>query len=296
MSQAHPIRQGDRINRSDRGLAQDFGKGLALIASVNTYPPIDKLLRYIIPKHILQRNKDHRAMTAAKARKRLALDTTRPDFVTPTKNYNDKKGALTDRQWEINMLIIAFAASETTASALTAILRELLQSRGVLHRLTQEVRSTFAQEEDITIATTKNLTYLNAVINEGLRLDPPVVVGVPRLTPVPGSMICDRWVSSGTYVAYNQFAASRQSYNYSSPNSFIPERFIEPRKGDDMRGFQPFGTGRHSCLGMKLAYSEMRVVLARLIWGFDMKLGDSQDRWDWGVQNTYMFWVSDERD
>ncbi|OAL02314.1 cytochrome P450 [Phaeosphaeriaceae sp. SRC1lsM3a] len=271
-------------------IAQDFGKGLALIASVNTYPPIDKLLRYIIPKKILQRNKDHRAMTAAIARKRLAIDTSRPDFVTPTKAYNEKKNAFTDREWEINMLVIAFAASETAASALTAIVRELLQSRGVLHRLTQELRSTFADEKDITIASTKNLTYLNAVINEGLRLDPPVVIGVPRITPAPGSMVCDRWVSGGTYVAYNQFAANRQSYNYSSPNSFIPERFIEPREGDDMRGFQPFGIGRHSCLGMKLAYAEMRLILARLVWCFDMSLGDAKDRWDWGVQKTYMLW------
>ncbi|KAH7412332.1 cytochrome P450 [Phaeosphaeria sp. MPI-PUGE-AT-0046c] len=273
-------------------IAQDFGKGLALIASVNTYPPIDKLLRYIIPKEILQRNIDHRAMTAAIARKRLAIDTSRPDFVTPTKAYNEKKNAFTDREWELNMLVIAFAASETAASALTAMVRELLQSRGVLHRLTQELRSTFTQEEDITSASTKNLPYLNAVINEGLRLDPPVVVGVPRITPHPGSMVCNRWVSGGTYVAYNQFAANRQSYNYSSPNSFLPERFIEQRKGDDMHGFQPFGTGRHSCPGMKLAYSEMRLVLARLVWGFDMKLGDTKDRWDWGAQKSYMLWVS----
>lgn len=231
-------------------------------------------------------------MTAALARKRLALNTSRPDFVTPTKNYNDKKGALTDREWEINMLIIAFAASETTASALTAILRELLQSRGVLHRLTQEIRSTFPNEEAITMSSTKNLAYLNAVIDEGLRLDAPVVIGTPRLTPAAGSMVCNRWVSGGTYVAYNQFPANRQSYNYSSPNSFIPERFIEPRKSDDMSGFQPFGIGRHSCLGMKLAYAEMRVVLARLVWGFDLKLADNGDKWDWGRQNTHIFWVS----
>ena len=43
---------------------------------------------------------------------------------------------------------------------------------------------------------------------------------------------------------------------------------------------------------MKLAWAEMRVVLARLLWAFDLALKDENDRWDWGVQDTYIVWVS----
>jgi cytochrome P450 len=43
---------------------------------------------------------------------------------------------------------------------------------------------------------------------------------------------------------------------------------------------------------MKFAWAEMRVVLARLLWAFDLTLKDENDRWDWGTQNTYIFWVS----
>lgn len=178
-------------------IAQDFGKGLALVASINTYPPIDKLLRYIIPKKVIQRMKDHREMSAAKAMKRLALDTQRPDFVTPTKKYSSNKIEISNQEWEINMAIMVFAASETVASALTAIVRELVQSRGVLHRLTQEVRSTFDTEKEITISSTGNLEYLNAVINEGLRLDPPSSISVPRIVPQGGDTICGQWVPGG---------------------------------------------------------------------------------------------------
>lgn len=46
------------------------------------------------------------------------------------------------------------------------------------------------------------------------------------------------------------------------------------------------------CLGMKLAYQEMRLILARLLWSFDLALKDSKDVWDWGEQSTYIFWVS----
>lgn len=271
-------------------VAQDFGKGLALIASVNTYR-IDHLLRYIIPKKVLQRMKDHREISSAKARQRLELTTERPDFVSPTRKYisTHPDFALSTKEWEINMLVIAFAASETTASALTAAVRELCQHRGALARLVSEIRYAFEKEGDITVASTQNLTYLNAVINETLRLDPPVVIGVPRVTPSPGSMICGRWVSGGTYVSYNQFAANRQAYNFHSPNTFLPERFIDACERDDMAGFNPFGAGRNSCIGVKLAYAEMRVVLARLVWGFDVQL-EGEGGWEWGEQETYIFW------
>lgn len=45
------------------------------------------------------------------------------------------------------------------------------------------------------------------------------------------------------------------------------------------------------CIGMKMAYSEMRVILSRLLWSFDLALADEKDRWDWGEQKTYIFWV-----
>lgn len=59
-----------------------------------------------------------------------------------------------------------------------------------------------------------------------------------------------------------------------------------------MSTFLPFGTGRHSCIGMKLAYAEMRVTLARLLFNFDISLANQSDRWDWGDQKTYILWVS----
>lgn len=94
-------------------------------------------------------------------------------------------------------MIFVFASSETIASALTAIFRELVQHPGTLHRLTNELRSTFQSKEDITIASTTHLPYLNAVINEGLRLDPPVVVTPPRVVPAGGDTVCGRYVPAG---------------------------------------------------------------------------------------------------
>ncbi|KAF2653597.1 cytochrome P450 [Lophiostoma macrostomum CBS 122681] len=272
-------------------ISHDFGKGLAALAAINHYPPMHKLLRYVLPQKVMQRQIDHRKMSTAKTRARLALDTDRPDFVTPAKKYADKKDALTMEEWELNMAIVIFAGSETTATALSAILHELVQNLGAMHRLTREIRDTFEVEGDISVASTGGLPYLNAVINEGLRLGPPVVTGVPREVPEGGDTICDQFVPGGTFVAFNQFSANRQSYNFRNPNSFIPERFLDlDPKANDMSAFQPFGIGRHSCIGIKLAYGEMRYILARLLFAFDISLADPNDKWDWGEQETHIFW------
>lgn len=64
-------------------IAQDFGKGLSLIASVNLYKPVDKLVRHVIPKRIRQRQIAHREISAAMAKKRLSSQEDRPDWITP---------------------------------------------------------------------------------------------------------------------------------------------------------------------------------------------------------------------
>jgi cytochrome P450 len=154
----------------------NFGKGRALVASTKFYPPFDKLLRYVIPRKVLQKMLDHRTMSSEKVHKRLGSAEQRPDFINTIMTQNDGKGeqGMTLKEIELNMSILVFAGSETTASALSGILRMLLQSRQVMMRLKNEIRASYEAESDITIASVGRIKYLDAVINEGIRLCPPV--------------------------------------------------------------------------------------------------------------------------
>jgi cytochrome P450 len=73
-----------------------------------------------------------------------------------------------------NMTVLIFAGSETTASGPSEIVRMLLQNKHPLTKLIHETRSSFADEAEITMASVGRLKYLEAVINEGLRLCPPL--------------------------------------------------------------------------------------------------------------------------
>jgi cytochrome P450 len=82
----------------------------------------------------------------------------------------------------------------------------------------------------------------------------------------------------------------RSASNFTSPDTFIPERFLaeSPFPDDRLHAFLPFLLGRHKCLGQKLAWAIMRLTLARLLYSFDLKM--MEEARDFGDQKTYIFW------
>ena len=63
-----------------------------------------------------------------------------------------------------------------------------------MKKLTQEIRSTFTSDRDIQARECAKLEYLNAVVKESLRLYPPVVTTLPRITPAGGCIIDGHFV------------------------------------------------------------------------------------------------------
>lgn len=88
---------------------------------------------------------------------------------------------------DLNSLIIA--GSETTATALSGCAYYLCKNRHVLDRLCEEVRSNFESSSEITSSRCFALPYLIAVIEETLRVYPPVVTQVPRVVPKGGATV-----------------------------------------------------------------------------------------------------------
>jgi cytochrome P450 len=72
-----------------------------------------------------------------------------------------------------------------------------------LTKLADEVRSEYKDEADIDLLNTQNLTYLNAVVNEALRIYPPVPGTGPRVTAAGGSMIAGYYIPQNVRVAMN---------------------------------------------------------------------------------------------
>ncbi|KAK2766542.1 hypothetical protein FQN53_006680, partial [Emmonsiellopsis sp. PD_33] len=65
------------------------------------------------------------------------------------------------------------------------------------------------------------------------------------------------------------------------PDTYHPERFLgDVRFATDKREvLQPFHVGPRNCIGRNLAYAEMRLILARLVFNFDLRLAVESTGW-----------------
>jgi cytochrome P450 len=96
-----------------------------------------------------------------------------------------------------NAEILVLAGSETTATLLSGCTYLLLTNPDKMEKLKHEVRSKFGSESEITASSVNNLTYMLGVLNEALRLYPPVTSSLVRVVPQGGDRITDIWVPEG---------------------------------------------------------------------------------------------------
>lgn len=94
----------------------------------------------------------------------------------------------------MNATVLLLAGSETTATCLSGTTYFLLTHPEVLEKVTAEIRSAFSTDADINIQSVNKLTYLIPVLNESLRMYPPLTSGMVREVPTGGAEIAGRFV------------------------------------------------------------------------------------------------------
>ena len=250
-----------------------------------------RMLLNLIPNHVRQRRRNHLAFSKEKVLRRLneKKDTEHRDFIYYILRQKEKKGYdLHENEIILNGALFIVAGSETTANLLSGLIARLMWNRDKYDKLCAEIRSNFKEEKEITYEATSKLPYLNACIEEGLRIHPPVPTGLLRTVPKGGDFIDGAFVAEGTSVAVSSWAAAHNPANFVECDSFIPERYLEPgQEGynpkystDLKKGAQPFSLGPRGCIGRHLSYLEMRLILTRILWNFDIESVDGAWQWD----------------
>ncbi|KJK61356.1 Cytochrome P450 [Aspergillus parasiticus SU-1] len=254
------------------------------------FPGSKFLLRLITPTRIANGRNWHIELTKEKVKGRLEKSNDRMDFYGHILKQKDTERAMSFDEMVTNGSTLIVAGSETTATLLSAVTFYLLKNERVLGKLQQEIRASFESEKDITVTACNQLEYLNAVLTEGLRIFPPAPTGLPRIVDGEGDMIAGKWVPGGTIVSIPHLAAFHSASNFTDPESFIPERFLgDPRFANDSKTvLQPFSFGPRNCIGRNLANAEMRLILARVLYNFDLELDVRSE--NWSQQETYILW------
>ncbi|KAF2866144.1 cytochrome P450 [Massariosphaeria phaeospora] len=253
-------------------------KAIAFVNSVKFYPALDWLLTRCIPASLKKVQADHFQQVVDKVRRRMNWEVTREDLMFHTlKEAKEGQGMSLD-EIDYTFAALTIAGSETTATVLGGIVNFLSADGARCRLLSDEVRSAFASEAEITLSRVGGLEYMNGVINEGLRLCPPVPWILPRRVPAGGERVCGVWLAGGTAVSIQQYVLNRDPALFHDASSFVPERWLagedsqaaSPYASDQRGAVQAFSVGPRSCLGKQLAWAEMRLIVARLVWAFDI--------------------------
>jgi cytochrome P450 len=175
---------------------------------------------------------------------------------------------------------VFIAGSNTTFATTTVALLNLMLNPRVFQKAREEIDRVVGTNRLPTLADRPNLRYIDYVVEETTRWRPLSPIGIPHKS-LDDDVYEGMFIPKGTYVYYNTFAMSRDPAIYSSPESFIPERYTAASEGGPGEPFLvgPFGFGRRICVGRHLAQASVWIFIATLIATVDIsKPVDSEGR------------------
>ncbi|TDZ14050.1 Cytochrome P450 monooxygenase FCK2 [Colletotrichum spinosum] len=183
-------------------------------------------------------------------------------------------------------ILITVAGSDAVAAVLSCLFTELARHPRESKKLQGEIDEYLSRHETPEHVSLSKLRYLQACIDESLRLHPPVPSGVQRVTPPEGLQVDDVWLPGDTRVfvpSYTQHRGkptrSRASRFFAEPDDFIPERWWLDGRPELVRNaavYVPFSTGHDVCTGKQPGLMETRLVVSAVVHGFDVRFAEGQ--------------------
>lgn len=211
------------------------GIAVAAVAKRLTNPDVDRV--DLLGKLLSARDDEGKAMPreelTAEALTQLIAgsDTTSKCVSSPEFLHNDSVDA--------NIIV----------SSSCAITYHLARNPQVQRKLQAELDAEFANEDDpvTTFDGVKRLPYLQAVIDEALRLHSTSGIGLPRVAPEGGLTVCGEYFPEGTILSVPTYSIHRDKEVWGEDSEdFRPERWFEGGSEKDkerQKTFNPFSFG-----------------------------------------------------
>lgn len=182
---------------------------------------------------------------------------------------------------------VLLASIHSTTTALTATLKFVLQHPQVHKKLLAELEEVLGSEQDLHLEELSDLKYMNAVIDESLRLFPPIPLLGPRISP--GLEIDGMYIERGQEMLTSLYSLHRNPLYFPDPNRFWPERWLGENTSKQRAAFQPFSTGSRSCIGKTLAQQVLRYSIAQIL--LSVRFESVSQEPDWSSRNEcYTVW------
>ncbi|MBL7990573.1 MAG: cytochrome P450 [Candidatus Kapabacteria bacterium] len=218
---------------------------------------------------------DEKIFAMIEQRKREGIES-KQDLLSMLMEMRDEDTGegMSEQQLRDELMTMIFAGHETTAISLMWIFYALTQHKEVAEKLNNEITSVL-QGRTPTVSDTANMPYTKQVIQETMRLYPPVwIYGRKALED---DEIAGYYVKKGTYITLSPYAMHRNPDLWENPEHFNPERFSPERsKGRSPYAYFPFSNGQRKCIGDGFAMMEMQLLVPLMLQRFRMELVPNQ--------------------
>jgi cytochrome P450 len=166
-----------------------------------------------------------------------------------------------------------FAGLDTIQTALTFAAYEIAVNQDVQERLAEEIIPIMEKNNGaLTYESVNEMAYLDMVVSETLRKNPPAFVTERKCTADYKIPETDLVIPKGMSLMIPINAVHHDENYYPDPEKFNPENFNAENKAKrHPYAYLPFGIGPRNCIAMRFALVETKAALAHLIYNFKIE-------------------------
>ncbi|KAI9306823.1 cytochrome P450, partial [Cunninghamella echinulata] len=198
-------------------------------------------------------------------------DQSERDLLTlMLESENDEQVVLSNEELRNNLCIFFLAGHDTTSFSLSFMIYELAKNQDLQEKARKEALEILGNDHRDNLPTaeqTKNMTFINAVMKETMRLHPAVNTTTVREV-TEDCHLGEIFIPKGTQVASDIINLHHCGKLWRNPHEFNPDRFLPGGEYEQHASsgltWIPFSAGGRICVGMNFSLAEQRVVLSML--------------------------------
>ncbi|MCJ1386381.1 hypothetical protein MMC17_009507 [Xylographa soralifera] len=182
------------------------------------------------------------------------------------------------------------AGSDSVGTVMRTTLFNILAHPHTLEKLCNELNSANLSRPYPAYSEVRDLPYLEACVQEGIRMHPPFALPFERIVPEGGVIVLGCYLPAGTVVGGNPYVVNRHKQTFGRDAEYWrPERWLEQNSSDKKKLEQSmltFGAGRRICLGKHIGILEVKKLIPFLFLNYDMHIINPKA---FTVENSWFF-------
>eukprot|EP01091_Cochliopodium_minus_P014866 TRINITY_DN513_c0_g2_i1.p2 TRINITY_DN513_c0_g2~~TRINITY_DN513_c0_g2_i1.p2 ORF type:complete len:447 (+),score=134.74 TRINITY_DN513_c0_g2_i1:2843-4183(+) len=190
------------------------------------------------------------------------------DIVQSLMNSEYKSGEKLSDDNIIGIMVGLLMAGQHTSNVTSSwTILEIIRNEEVYQKCMEEQKRILGDDDELTYDSLKEMTYLDNVVKETLRIHPPIMLLIRRV--LKSIEHKNFTIPSGSLVACSPFIQHRSDWCYTDPLKFDPSRFDREEHKKPF-SYLAFGAGKHACIGESFAFVQVKTIVSWLLRNYKM--------------------------